>query len=130
MAEVRSKMYLQNLAMISYFDVKRRAVTVDVAFVEGTGSAKLPGAYGVVALYHRIERVVLIGEGKVVCAPSFTVGTFDQIAQAVCDVSTDAHVPCLHTVVKESGLSTFIIYRRGDEASWRSSRHYSTSRGS
>ena len=51
---------LQNLAMITYFDVKRRAVAVDVALVESTGGAKLPGTYGVDALHHGVERVVLI----------------------------------------------------------------------
>ena len=45
--------------MIAYFNVKRRAVAIDIALVEGVGTAEHPVVPLVVALHHGVEGVVL-----------------------------------------------------------------------
>ncbi len=59
MDDVRSKMYLKNLAMVFNFEVKRRAVTIDVTLVEGVCGRELPGTKLIRSLEHGIERVML-----------------------------------------------------------------------
>ena len=46
--------------MIADLEVKRVAVAVDVAVVEGVGRRELPGAGSVDALQHGIEGVALL----------------------------------------------------------------------
>ena len=60
--------------MVSYSDVKRVAVTKDVALVESVCCRKLPLPQGVDALQHGIEGVTLGIDGVEVGSPTFAVG--------------------------------------------------------
>ena len=47
--------------MITDFEVERRAIAEDVAFVEGVGGAEIPGTSVVFTLQECVEGVVLVG---------------------------------------------------------------------
>ena len=65
--------------MITDFEVERRAIAVDVSFVEGVGSTNSPRASMVFALEHGVEGVMLGSQWYVIGTPSFAVGAFDKV---------------------------------------------------
>ena len=88
-------MYLQNLAMISNFYVKRRIVAIDVSFVKRIRGAELPRASMVYPLDHRVKRVVLGWKRNHICSPPFAVRSFRKIGDAVGHLATDTQMPGL-----------------------------------
>ena len=115
MDDVRRMMYLKYLAMITNFDVKRVAVAIDVAIVEGVGSGELPRSCGIDALQHGIERVVLVDQRNRVGAPTLAIRTLDEVRQLVGNLAVHAYVPCFYTVVAKFRIAILIIYRRDEQ---------------
>ena len=102
---------LKNLAMITDFEVERRTVAEDVSLVQGVCSTELPRSCVVYPLDHRVERVVLLSQGDIVCTPSLTIASLHQIGKTIRNLAVDTQMPDLHPIVAESGIAILIINR-------------------
>ena len=101
--------------MISDFEVKRRAVAIDVALIESVGRRDLPRAFRIDALEHSVKGVTFGIDGLYIGALALAIGSFEKIGDMVCQLAVHCHVPRLDAIVAEGIIPIGIVYRRRDE---------------